>query len=69
MDGAVIEVSAAAGDTVKRGQTLAVLEAMKMEHALKADCDGTVDTVTVSAGDQVKRQQLLITVTPEVVTE
>ena len=42
---------------------------MKMEHALKADCDGTVDTVTVSAGDQVKRQQLLITVTPEVVTE
>jgi len=28
-----------------------------------------VDTVTVSAGDQVKRQQLLITVTPEVVTE
>ena len=69
MDGAVIEVNAAAGDTVKRGQTLAVLEAMKMEHALKADCDGTVDTVTVSAGDQVKRQQLLITVTPEVVTE
>ncbi len=69
MDGAVIEVNAAAGDPVKRGQTLAVLEAMKMEHALKADCDGTVDTVTVSAGDQVKRQQLLITVTPEVVTE
>jgi geranyl-CoA carboxylase alpha subunit len=69
MDGAVIEVSAAAGDTVKRGQTLAVLEAMKMEHALKADCDGTVDAVTVSAGDQVKRQQLLITVTPTAVTE
>jgi len=69
MDGAVIEVSATAGDTVTRGQTLAVLEAMKMEHALKADCDGTVDAVTVSAGDQVKRQQLLITVTPAIVTE
>jgi len=69
MDGAVIEVNAAAGDTVKRGQTLAVLEAMKMEHALKADCDGTVDTVTVGAGDQVKRQQLLITITPAAVTE
>jgi len=64
MDGAVIDVSAAAGDQVKRGQTLAVLEAMKMEHALKADCDGTVEAVTVAAGDQVKRQQLLITVTP-----
>lgn len=62
MDGAVIEVNVRPGDTVEKGQTLAVLEAMKMEHALKADRDGRVERVDAAAGDQVKRQQLLITV-------
>ncbi|MBF5057910.1 acetyl-CoA carboxylase [Alcanivorax sp. 521-1] len=65
MDGAVIEVNVAPGDTVEKGQTLAVLEAMKMEHALKADRDGRVERVEARAGDQVKRQQLLIVVENE----
>ena len=60
MDGAVIEVNAAAGDTVKRGQILAVLEAMKMEHPLKAGVSGIVKEVLVNEGDQVKGRQLLI---------
>ena len=62
MDGAVIEVCAKAGDVVKRGQVLVIMEAMKMEHSLKADCDGTVETVDLTVGGQVKRQQLLVNI-------
>lgn len=64
MDGAIIEASVKAGDAVTQGQVLVVMEAMKMEHSLKADCDGVVETLDLKAGDQVKRQQLLVNVTP-----
>ncbi|MDX5297890.1 MAG: biotin/lipoyl-binding protein, partial [Gammaproteobacteria bacterium] len=60
MDGAIVALNVQEGDTVSAGQTLVVLEAMKMEHPLKADLAGTVRTCTVSVGDQVKRRQLLI---------
>ena len=64
MDGAVVEISVTEGETVTRGQTLAVLEAMKMEHPLKADCDGTVSELRVEAGSQVRNRQLLMSITP-----
>ncbi|WP_111495657.1 acetyl/propionyl/methylcrotonyl-CoA carboxylase subunit alpha [Marinobacter bohaiensis] len=60
MDGAIIDVRAEAGQTVKRGDTLVVLEAMKMEHPLVAERDGEIAVVHVSAGNQVKRRQLLV---------
>ena len=60
MDGAIIAVLVAAGDTVQQGQTLVILEAMKMEHPVKADRDGTVAAVHTSSGDQVRRSQLLV---------
>lgn len=65
MDGAIIDVLAKAGDTVTKGQTLVMLEAMKMEHPLKSDVNGTIESITVQAGDQVKIRQLLVTVTPD----
>lgn len=65
MDGAIIEVNATAGARVSRGQTLVILEAMKMEHPLKADVDGTIEEVRVQAGDQVKLRQLLVSITPD----
>ena len=65
MDGAVIEVCAKAGDAVKRGQVLVIMEAMKMEHSLKADCDGTVESADLTVGSQVKRQQLLVSIKPD----
>ena len=65
MDGAIIDVNVKAGDTVSKGQVLVVMEAMKMEHSLKADCDGKVEVLDLSPGSQVKRQQLLVTVTPD----
>ncbi|GGE56620.1 geranyl-CoA carboxylase subunit alpha [Streptosporangium jomthongense] len=63
MDGAIIDVLAEAGQTVRQGDTLVILEAMKMEHPVKADCDGVVSQVLTSKGDQVKRNQLLAEIT------
>jgi len=65
MDGAVVEVSVTEGDRVQAGQTLAVLEAMKMEHPLRADRDGEITRVRVSTGDQVRTRQILMTVTAD----
>ena len=65
MDGAIVAVLAEVGDEVVIGQTLLVLEAMKMEHQLKADVDGVVERVNAAIGDQVKERQVLITVSAE----
>ncbi|MBM3296969.1 MAG: acetyl-CoA carboxylase biotin carboxyl carrier protein subunit [Candidatus Aminicenantes bacterium] len=53
MPGKVIKVVVAEGDKVRKNQTLAVVEAMKMENELKAPGDGTVKKVHASAGDLV----------------
>jgi biotin carboxyl carrier protein len=60
MPGVVLSVAVAPGDTVARGQTLLVLEAMKMKNELKAPRDGTVTNVRVKQGDQVKTGDPLI---------
>ncbi len=65
MDGRIVAMHATPGARVHRGQTLAVLEAMKMEHRLASDVDGVVAEVTAAAGDQVRIRQILVTVTPE----
>jgi geranyl-CoA carboxylase alpha subunit len=65
MDGAILDIKVAKGDRVSKGQTVAVLEAMKMEHQLQADTDGIVAQVAVSTGAQVKIRQLLIAITPD----
>jgi geranyl-CoA carboxylase alpha subunit len=62
MDGAIVEVLVAEGEQVSKGQLLVVLEAMKMEHPLKAGMDGVIRRVQVSQGDQVKNRQLLVEV-------
>jgi propionyl-CoA carboxylase alpha chain len=62
MPGSVVSVAVAAGDKVKKGQTLVVLEAMKMEHPIGSPDDGTVQEVKVAAGDQVERGTLLVVV-------
>jgi acetyl-CoA/propionyl-CoA carboxylase biotin carboxyl carrier protein len=57
MPGSVLLVPAAVGDTVEAGQTIVVLESMKMELALTAPVDGTVTELSVSVGDKVGRDQ------------
>ena len=64
MPGTVIRVSAAVGDEVKAGDVLVVLEAMKMEHGIKADADGTVAEVLVEPGHQVDAGTVLAVVSP-----
>ncbi len=54
MPGKVVQVKAKAGARVRRGTTLMVLEAMKMEHAITAPADGTVVEVHYGPGDQVE---------------
>ncbi len=53
MPGRIVSVTVKAGDTVRAGQVLVVLEAMKMEHGLSARVDGVVEAVLVAEGDQV----------------
>jgi 3-methylcrotonyl-CoA carboxylase alpha subunit len=60
MPGLVRVVDVAAGAQVKAGDRLLVLEAMKMEHALRAEADGTVTEVMTSAGDQVTAGAALV---------
>ena len=65
MPGKVLSVLATAGKAVTRGETLAVLEAMKMEHALAAPRDGVVETVHASAGQQVADGDVLVMLVEE----
>jgi 3-methylcrotonyl-CoA carboxylase alpha subunit len=60
MPGQVRSVSVGVGDAVKKGQTLAVIEAMKMEIRIQALKDGIVKIVHVKQGQTVEREQILI---------
>jgi geranyl-CoA carboxylase alpha subunit len=65
MDGAIVDVLVKAGDVVAVGQTLVVLEAMKMEHQLKAGISGVIEAVNTAVGQQVKSKQVLVVVESE----
>jgi geranyl-CoA carboxylase alpha subunit len=62
MAGRIIKIAAEPGLMVSRGDLLVILEAMKMEHELRAPSDGIVETVSASTGDQVAIRQVLVTV-------
>ncbi|WP_394770110.1 acetyl/propionyl/methylcrotonyl-CoA carboxylase subunit alpha [Lacisediminihabitans sp.] len=64
MPGTVVGVSVASGDTVEEGQTILVVEAMKMEHRVTATRSGIV-TVTVLPGDVVRSDQVVASVLSE----
>ena len=60
MPGQVRSVAVGVGDVVKKGQTLAVIEAMKMEIRIQALKDGVVSALLVQVGQTVEREQILI---------
>ena len=62
MPGNILSVNVAAGDTVKKGQVLMILEAMKMENEIMAPCDGKVTAVAVAKGAAVESGALLCTI-------
>ena len=53
LPGVIISIDVKEGQAVKKGQKVAVLEAMKMENEIQADVDGTVTAILVSKGDSV----------------
>ena len=58
----ILAVNVNNGDTVKKGQVLMILEAMKMENEIMAGCDGTVTSVAVTKGQSVETGALLCTI-------
>lgn len=62
LPGVVTKVLVAAGQAVKKGETVLVLEAMKMENNITAETDGTITGICVAAGDSVMEGTTLLTI-------
>lgn len=62
MPGMIVSYAKKDGDAVKKGDTVVVLEAMKMENSLTAPCDGTVQAVKFSSGDSVAKGAVLCSI-------
>ncbi len=63
MDGRIVSIKVAPGEQVRRGQTLVVLEAMKIQHQLKAALDAKIEAISVHEGQQVSNRTVLVTMT------
>lgn len=60
MPGLIVGVSVEPGSVVRKGDIVLILEAMKMENAIKAPGDGTVRTIRIAKGDRVEKNQVLL---------
>ena len=60
MPGLIVGINVAVGDAVGKGDSLLILEAMKMENNLKAPGDGIVKTIRATKGDRVEKGQVLV---------
>ena len=65
MPGLILDVRVEPGQHVVAGETLVVMEAMKMEHVISAPRAGTVNDVLVAKGQQVDRDVALLTLNPD----
>ena len=61
MPGTVLEVKVSAGQSVKKGDVICVLEAMKMENDIPAPCDGVVASVNVQKGASIGANDVIVT--------
>ena len=62
LPGVIISVDVKEGQAVKRGQKVAVIEAMKMENEILAECDGTIAAIHVKQGDSVLEGADIVTI-------
>jgi biotin carboxyl carrier protein len=62
LPGTILSIKVKAGDSIKEGQTLAILEAMKMENEIISEHDGTVTSVNVEKGDSVLEGTVILTI-------
>ncbi|MBQ6380123.1 MAG: biotin/lipoyl-binding protein [Clostridia bacterium] len=60
MPGTILDIKVAAGNAVKKGDVLCILEAMKMENDICAPADGVVDAILVNKGDSVEVNAAII---------
>ena len=65
MHGRVVEIFVGAGDDVQKGDRLAIIEAMKMQHDIIAEIDGSVDDLLIDVDQQVGADDLMITIAAE----
>lgn len=62
MPGRIVAITATVGSTVKRGDAIVVIEAMKMQNALSAQRAGTIQTIHIKPGDTVESGQILVVI-------
>ena len=62
MPGSIVRINVEVGDTIKSGDVLCILEAMKMENEIKSPSDGVIATVNTSKGTNVNSGDLLFTI-------
>ena len=62
LPGTITEIKVKVGDTVKNGDTVVVLEAMKMQNNIEAESNGTVTAIFVNKGDTVMEGDALMTI-------
>lgn len=62
LPGVILDIKVKPGDTIKAGQTMFVLEAMKMENNIDSDREGVVQSVNVNRGDSVLEGDVLLTI-------
>lgn len=62
LSGRIIEINVNVGDTVRKGQIIAILEAMKMDNELIAEYDGIVTAINVMEGDFVSYDTCIVTI-------
>ena len=60
MPGLIVDIKVQVGDTVKKGDTILILEAMKMENILKASGDGKIKSIKIVAKQNVEKNQVMI---------
>lgn len=60
MPGLIVGINVQPGDVISKGDSLLILEAMKMENMLKATGDGTIKAIRIAKGDRVEKGQVLV---------
>ncbi len=60
MPGLILDINVTVGDTVNEGDTLLILEAMKMENSIASPCEGIIKSISVKKSDAVEKNQLLV---------
>lgn len=62
LPGTITDLKVSVGDTVKEGDTVVVLEAMKMQNNIEAECSGTITSIIVNKGDTVMEGDAILTI-------